>query len=429
MPSPPDTSSASDQARSRALPRWLVALTLLVAIAAPLWHLHIINRNMPSSHSDLVDEWVGVRDALHGQNPYSAETTRDIQITYYGRPITPADHVADQAFPYPAHLVILLAPLAPLSWEAARRTFLLIIVPLLGISFWLCIRLVNLPVKRTRATAIVFAALCSWPIMWGLRLQQPTLLVASLVFLACFLLSREQGVAAGILLALSTVKPQAVLPLILWLLLWASLRRMWGFVVSLGGTTVLLMVWTERIVPDWFHKWIAALHAYGSSHGGLPLQLVLGRWVGLVCTALLVAYSAFLLWRLRRCPARSAEFGFAVSFALAVTVCSNLTFLPVIYNQILLLPACLILVCTKSAEYYPALARRIALALVLWGYAAVAISVIGESVFGSSALWEALPFQNLLLPVAVTIALALKVQAVQPAPQQADPNRSLAVAS
>jgi hypothetical protein len=100
---------------------------------------------------------------------------------------------------------------------------------------------------------------------------------------------------------------------------------------------------------------------------------------------------------------------------LAAAVCSTLTIQAVIYNQILLLPACLILVRTESAEYYSALARRIALGFLMWGYAAIYIAVLGESIISPSALWEALPFMNILLPVVVTAALVVAESPNKPA--------------
>ena len=71
-----------EQRRVSALARWrgiALVVALIVAVAAPLWHLHVINRDMPSTHSDLVAVWVGARVALEGRNPYSDQTTGEIQ--------------------------------------------------------------------------------------------------------------------------------------------------------------------------------------------------------------------------------------------------------------------------------------------------------------------------------------------------------------
>ncbi len=45
------------------------AIALVILIVAPMWHLHIANRNYPTSKSDLVPVWVGIRAAFHNQDP------------------------------------------------------------------------------------------------------------------------------------------------------------------------------------------------------------------------------------------------------------------------------------------------------------------------------------------------------------------------
>jgi hypothetical protein len=389
----------------------------------------MINRIMPSTHNDLVSRWIGTRAALQGRNPYSLEVTKEIQTAYYGRPLAHGEDMEPQEFAYPAYVVPLLAPLTWVSSNTARLIFLWLMTPLLAGSVLLYLRSLNLPLTPLRTASFVVLACCSWPVMWGLRLQQLTLPVAALVFTACYLLTRERGAAAGVLLALAMIKPQLVLPMLAWLLVWTFLKRMWSFLAAFALTFAFLLLEAERIVPGWLPLWRADMHGYGP-HTALPLETAFGHWAGLATTALLASYCALIVWRLRHSSAGSTEFAHAIALTLAVTLCMTLTKLPVIYNQVLLLPACLVLIHTKPAEDYPGLARRVALAFVTWGYVAVVISVIGETIFRPSALWEALPFQNLLLPVAVTIALTLNAStADQPVPQRPNPSPLLAVAS
>src|SRR5580765_2404405 len=114
---------------------WPSLLVLVVLTAAPLVHLHFFERHLGANNSDLVGRWVGTRAALHGSDPYSAETQREIHRMYYGHyPLTAEDKGAERiAFFYPAHLVILLAPLAVLPWKAARLVFFVFTVGLLAV--------------------------------------------------------------------------------------------------------------------------------------------------------------------------------------------------------------------------------------------------------------------------------------------------------
>ena len=76
--------------------------------------------------------------------------------------------------------------------------------------------------------------------MQGLKLQQMSLLVAGLLAIAMHLLVADHAVAAGILLAVASIKPQLVVLLLLWLAIWtlADWRRRYrlgGFVSGHDG--------------------------------------------------------------------------------------------------------------------------------------------------------------------------------------------------
>jgi hypothetical protein len=254
-------------------------------------------------------------------------------------------------------------------------------------------------------------ALFSWPAIWGLRLQQLTLPVAAFVFIAFYLLTRRRNAAAGVLLALAMIKPQLVLPLILWLLAWAILRRSWSFIAAFLATFGFLLLWAQRKLPGWIQYWREDVYRYGTrTHAILPLQTICGHWPGLIATILLAAYCISVLWRLRHAPPASSEFALAFSLALASTLSLTLTKLPIIYNQVLLMPGCVILVQKRPAGYYPAIARFAAITMLVWTYAAVCVSSLGEILFKPSALFYLLPLMDQIFPVLAAFALALALE-------------------
>jgi len=392
-------------------------------LLASLWQIHVINRVMPQDHNDLLPRWVGVRAAFRGENPYSADVLRELQTAYYGRPLTTADAgLEPQGFYEPAHAVILLRPLALLPWKAARLAFLVIAPLLLAVGFWLCIR------AFTLSSRVAFIAtsltLASWPVMWGLRLQQLTLLIAAFVFLACVLIVRGHDISAGMLLAASTIKPQLVAPLILWLFLWSVLQRRYWLLASFVGAMTALLIPTEILVPNWFPRWIHYVAAY--PHNGntaMPLVIALGKMPGLLCTVALVLASAFVLWRSRSAAASSPSFGFAFSLLLATALCVTPTKLPVIYNQVLLAPAAVILACWKPSGYYSRLVRSLAVGAFVWGFVSVLIAMAGESILAQSSPWIGIPFLNVFLPVAATVALLVQYWDVLETAQSIQPER------
>ncbi|MDT8067296.1 MAG: glycosyltransferase family 87 protein [Terriglobia bacterium] len=404
----PQQSSVAASAPNAGGSKWLAAI-LLVLIFCPLWHIHIFNRRIPPTYSDLVQRWVGARAALAGKDPYSTEVLRDILAAEYDHyPPRPHDQgVARQGFLYPAHIVLLLAPIAHFSWEAARTVFLATSLALLLLSVLMYLRTFHPSITRTQITIITVLAIINWPVVWGARFQQPTLLVAALIFLACVCLRRNWPILAAILLAIATVKPQIAAPIIAWLILWSLFHRAWRFFAAFAITLSLLLLETERIVPGWFGNWRASLQGYRQvTDTDLPLQNFLGHWAGLILTLFLVAAGIFALWRSRKSDISSSNWSVSLSLVLALTVVLIPTHFTLVYNHILLFPACVTLILASPADPYSKFARQIALALLGTMFALPVISVSIETLWKPYPVVDGLPFlTNSILPPAVALAV------------------------
>ncbi len=386
--------------------RIAILIVLLGSLSASLWHIHIMNGHFPTSHSDLAPVWSGVRAILHGQNPYSEQATREIQTLYYGRPVVEADHVNKMGFAYPAHTGIVLAPLALLSWNAARIAFLLLMPILTAACIPLWLRTLQIRIPASQVALIALALLASWPVIWGLRLQQATLIVASLLAIGCLLLMRHADGAAGFVLALTTIKPQLVGVLLVWLLLWAALQKRWRFVGSFFAVSAGLLFPSLWIRPDWIGGWIASMVDYAHyTRIYLVLPHLFGPWLGGMLMIGTAVSSGLVLWRARHCSPDCPEFGVAIGLALAAPIALLPSALTLIYNAILLVPAWLGLIPSKPANSIAGLARFLALTVVGWSFFVTALAALGETISPPSSLWEALPFETSLLPIACTLAL------------------------
>ena len=388
----------------------LASFLLFILAVAPLLHLHVINRDFPPAQPDLVPVWVGTRVALQHGNPYSDETTRKIQFAYYGRALRPTDNVNKMAYAYPAHAIVLFSPFAPVPWSVVRVLFLILLPALTAatIPLWLTVARITLTPKHLLLTLIL--TLASWPVMWGVHQMQPTLIVAALAAAGCFLLQRGNGAAAGILFACATMKPQLIGPLILWLCLWTLLRRQWSFLLAFALTLSALLASATWLVPGWISNWRAAAADYVVYRHLRPdLQVLFGHWPGLILEVLVVAGSTIALWTGRRCSLDSRTFGTMCAIALAATVCVVPNETLMIYNHVLLLPACLLLVFNKPVNRLATYARSLALAQLGLDYLAVPITVICEF-FAPKALFITLvPFLDFLLPLLLTLTLVSDV--------------------
>jgi hypothetical protein len=297
--------------------------------------------------SDLYPRWLGSRELLlHHRNPYTAEITREIQIGYYGRlldPSRPGDPRDRQGFAYPVYVAFLLAPTVgmPFEWVAIAFKCVLVVVTAASVLLWL--RVVDWRLPASALLAAVVLVLGSFPAVQGFKLQQLSLLVAALIAAACALLVSGHRFSSGSLLALATIKPQLVLPILSILLLWTfsdwrrRQRFFWGFVAAMA----LLLGASEVVLPGWFGDFLSAAGDYQRYAGGMSmLQVLLSpRW-GRVAAAIAIAAVAGVCWRFRKEAAGSKPFALMLALGLAVTVIIIPMFAP--YNYLLLLPAILV---------------------------------------------------------------------------------------
>jgi hypothetical protein len=381
-------------------------LLLLGVLAGPIVVLRGINQHMPDTHADFVPVRVGTQIALGRGDPYSRQSTQAIQRFYYGRTLTAADHVIPMDFAYPLYTVLVLAPLAWLPWPIFRIGFIVALAVMSAATVWCWLPVLDLRVSRRRASLMALLFVASWPTVWALRQQQPTLLVAVFMALACLLLTRGRDTLAGVVFALSLIKPQLAGPLLLVLCWWTLRCGRWRFAaaaaVSFGG----LMAGSLALDPGWLPRWFRALAEYPRYTHALPvLEIFLGPYLGGPLEYFAIVAVCFVLWRVRGGMADPRRFGQVIAFTLAATDCLNPTFFAMSYNQILLLPACLLVLETPAAGGLRYLLRKATLLLGSLNLLLAPLAAAGLLLSGGNPAWTVLPFEIMLLPVAVTATL------------------------
>jgi len=369
--------------------------------------------------SDLYPRWLGSRELLlHGRDPYSKEVTREIQAGYYGRPLDPsrADDPKDQqAFAYPVYVAFLLAPTVYLPFEPLRKAFDFFLFALTAASVWFWFKSTRWKTELSDFLIAAILALGSFPAVQGIKLDQLTVLVAGLISLCAFLLTRGQLFLAGAILAISTIKPQLVAPLTACLLVWAlanwRARRL--FLWGLGSTMALLLVASEVVLPGWIRKFWIAMHEYVSYTGGISLiDRLLSPGSSRAVSAGIVVILLALAWHLRREEPGSREFSLLLAKILAGTLLIVPTFAP--YNQLVLLPAVLLTAREWSETWRAgAIAKAMLAATVLalgWPWVAAIGLVVASLRLPIEALrdvWYAPLYTVLAIPFVLLFDLAV----------------------
>jgi hypothetical protein len=372
--------------------------------------------------SDLYPRWLGARELLlHHRDPYSPEVTREIQIGYWGRPLDPArpSDPKDQAgFAYPVYVVFLLAPTIAFPFAAVQTGFRWFLILLTATTVPLWLRALRWqPAVITTAILIVFT-LGSFQAVQGIKVQQLGLLIGGLIAGSAVLLSQPRPACAGfagVLLAFATIKPQLVLLLVAWLLLWAfsDWRRrrnfLWGFVSSMA----ILLAAAQYVLPGWVWRFFNAIIAYRQYNDGAEsvLDVLLTPHWGRPLDALAVLALVVLGWKFRRASTDSSAFNLMLALILTVTVMIVPKAAP--YNQVLLLPGILLVAREWRTLWQKSAQLRVIVIisglLISWPWlAAIALTVASLFLPAESvqSAWAVPLWTMLAIPPTVVLLLA-----------------------
>jgi len=329
--------------------------TYMHRILLPWEHYeNVVRGPVKAQMDDLYPRWVGTRELLlHGLNPYGAEVSHEIQIGFYGHAIEqsydkpPSEIIDEQRFAYPVYVVFLLAPTIHTDFAKLQAWAPVVLAALTALSVWLWFGVLRWKPPPVIVLALIIFILSSPQVAQGLRLRQIGLLAAFLLALATWCVTRNRLFAAGILLAVATIKPQMVSLCLVWFLLWSlgDWKKRWplagGFALALG----LLAAGGDILVPRWVRYFLEGAEAYQKY---FPLgtksvaRLLLGNWIGGILSVLAVMVLLVYAWNRRRAAAESPEFAQVLSlfFVTATLVLPLLT--P--YNQVQLLLPLLMLI-------------------------------------------------------------------------------------
>lgn len=299
------------------------------------------------NNSDLYPRWFGARELLlHHKDPYSAEVTRGIQRGFYGReldPNNPTDPTDKVGFAYPLYVVFFLAPTVSFPFSAVQAFAKWFMLAAIAASVPLWMYAMGFRSKLPWVMAGMVLAIGSYPAVLEFHMQNLAACVALLLAGAAGAAAANSLFLCGVLVAFSTIKPQMSGLFVLWFLAWTAARwreRKW-VAIGFGATMLVLAGGAEILQPGWIREFLAAIRAYGTYATDPSLvEFVFGPSFGQPIAIGLCCFLLVMIWRGRLSPNGSADFGWALAWTATVT----LAIIPVtVYNQVLLVPAFLIL--------------------------------------------------------------------------------------
>jgi hypothetical protein len=309
------------QNRSQAVIVLLIAAGLLL-VGLLTWGNYRFAKDSPGGNDFLV-HWMGTRSLIKdGLNPYSDEVAARIQQMAYGRLARPGEHELRVA--YPLYSVVVFLPFALINdFTLARAVWMTVLEA--GI---LLLTLLSLRLARWKLNPVMIALLLIFSIFWyhGLRpLINGNAVVLVALALAGALLALRNGAdeLAGVLLAFSTIKPQVVALVIVFIVIWAMSNRRMRVVVWLFGTLFLLSASAALFIPDWIVHNLREVLRYPSYNPPGSLQAAFKVWwpawgqrVGWALTGVTALILLVEWWKNRRAEDRG--FLWAVCLTLVV---------------------------------------------------------------------------------------------------------------
>lgn len=378
--------------------------------------------------NDFYQVWLTSREWLrHGCDPYSPEMTREIQIGLYGRPLDPnrpTDPLDRRVFPYPVYADLLFWPAAEFPFTPLRVVVVCVLAALTFASVPLWLRALDWRLSAKWVAVILLLTMSSYSALEALFAAQLGLFVAFLLAASLVALQRSRFLLAGILMAISTIKPQVTVLATLYFLIWSAhdWRLRGRFCLGFFATLTLLAGTSLALMPHWIQSWTHTVIAYRHYTRPPLVTEVLTSYLGprlvapgtLVLTAASILVAIVLAWRNRTAAYGSFAFWMTLSLMLSIT---TITILPgqAIYDHVILLPAILLLARYRSqilqAGRVPSTLLSIGALVLFWPWiAAFALILLrpwlAPAPFNSTAIF-ALPIRTAAsLPFAVLALLA-----------------------
>lgn len=286
--------------------RLSILLVILIGIGFIIGSTYAIyDQKLISGSTDIYPTWYGGKVFWEqGLSPYDDRIGEASQTEIYGRPAI--ENEDEFQFVYPFYLILYLGPLPLLTFELAAAIFMETLLLLLVATLALSLHTLRwLPKPPTLGIAILLVLINYFSVR-GLLLGQPAFLAFGLHSAAYWAIAYRHNRLAGVLLALSTIKPQTGYLMVPFLLIWAWRNDRQPLVYSFGAMFGALLGISWILLPSWFSDWMGRVFGYATyaetfstahiiTHVLLPTRL--GDMVQLLLSIIILVPVGMFWWK------------------------------------------------------------------------------------------------------------------------------------
>ncbi len=266
--------------------QWILAGVLLLAVIGGLSWVNIqFAKNNPGGNDFLV-HYVGTRSFIYeGLSPYSDEVATRIQVAAYGHPAQGIEHELRVA--YPLYSIILFAPFSLIGdYQISRAVWMTVLeLALVAMTF------VSFEVVEWKPPLWMQGSLLLFSVIWyhavrGVINGNAVILLALALASILLLIKKDRDKIAGVLLAVTTIKPHLVVLAIPLIIIWSIYHKRWQLIIWFSGTLVGLIVIGLIMIPDWITQNLWEILKYPAYNPAGTLAAVLGEWMPGISTQL-----------------------------------------------------------------------------------------------------------------------------------------------
>ena len=277
----------------------IIIILILVVLGLLTFANYRFAKDNPGGNDFLV-HWMGTRTfLLDGTSPYSDETAVKIQTFAYGHKAEEGEHELRVA--YPLYSMIVFAPFSLVkNYDLARALWMTTLeLSLLALSY------LSLKITDWSPGKKVLLAFFLFSIFWYHALRplingNVVIIIALVIAGVLISIKMKQDELAGVLLALTTIKPQVSIVFIIFIFVWAFRNKRLKVVGWFLASVFLLSLSAALLIPDWILQNLREIVRYpGYNPPGTPASalraLMPDAWgrVGMVISGLMILMLIF----------------------------------------------------------------------------------------------------------------------------------------
>jgi len=332
-----------DNSRSH-LTVYAVFVLILVVLAGLIYANYRFAAQNPGGN-DFLARWMGANYWLvKGISPYDPSVSLATQQAIYGHPADPAKGEDKNHFVYPLNSMLFFGPFGLLDYTVARTLWMTVLeLSLIGLAI-LSLRLFEWKTKPFEMAIFVLFSLTWYHGMRTIIIGQFSALNALIILIGIYLIIVKRDFGAGLLLSLTTAKPQMIFLLLPFLIIWAISVRRWELVWGIFTGSFVQLGLTLALLPDWPRQMILQILDYPTYTSiGSPLSIIAGAAPGIyrpINIFLHVVFIVYLLveWYL---ALNKDESHFVWTVLLTLVITNLVAFRTATTNYVVLLPVLL----------------------------------------------------------------------------------------